>query len=47
MGTPWDFDAWTFGLRGSHAFYSKNYALYFNKLFKDPTFVRQVKEKME
>lgn len=32
-------------MRGSHTFYSKDYALYFNKLFKDPTFVRQVKEK--
>lgn len=45
MGPPWDFDAWTFGLYGNHTLYSKDYALYYKYLFKDPFFVRQVKEK--
>lgn len=45
MGPPWDFDAWTFGLYGTSHFYCTKTALYFENLFKDPYFVKRMKEK--
>lgn len=46
VGPCWDFDAWSFGLHGKvGTFYSKEEALYYNQLFKDPVFVERVKEK--
>lgn len=46
VGPCWDFDAWSFGLNGEvGTFYSKEEALYYHQLFKDPVFIERLKEK--
>ena len=44
IGPPWDFDAWTFGLKGKKKLYV-NDTWYFQRLLKDPIFVQRLKEK--
>jgi len=45
IGPPWDFDAWTFGVRGTEKFYCDKNTLYFPMLFKDEYFINRLKEK--
>lgn len=46
FGPPWDFDAWTFGLRQKDAtFVMKRPSFYFYYFLKDPYFVNRLKEK--
>lgn len=45
IAPPWDFDAWTFGIRDIDSVYAKTSGLYFYKLFNNDTFVKRVKEK--
>lgn len=45
VGPLWDIDAWSFGTYGLEVFWAKDNSLYFNMLFKDPVFIKRVKEK--
>lgn len=45
VGPPWDLDAWTFGLYGTSHYYCTKVAFYYEGLFKDPVFVKRLKEK--
>lgn len=46
FGPPWDFDAWTFGLRETDAtFVMKRPTFYFYYFLRDPFFVERLKEK--
>lgn len=47
VGSPWDFDALTFGFSGTVHLWVKNTALYYRQLLKDPYFIKRVKEKWE
>lgn len=47
IGPPWDFDAWSFGLRWKDRFWASQTGLYFHKLLKDPFFQNRLKQKWE
>ena len=47
IGPPWDFDAWSFGLRWKDRFFASQTGLYFHKLLKDHFFQNRLKQKWE
>lgn len=47
IGPPWDFDAWSFGLRWEDRFWASQTGLYFHKLLKDPYFQNRLKQKWD